>query len=146
MRSMRKRRERQEEIRKIVRRERIRTQRDLVDRLKALGYVCTQATVSRDISEMGLKKLPEGVYVLSEDLHLQRMISDLVIDVVRSGNLVLVKASAGTASGVAAALDQAELPEVLGSIAGDDTILIIASDETNAVMLVDSLDKYRGRP
>jgi transcriptional regulator of arginine metabolism len=141
---MRKRVERQEEMRKIVRRERIRTQRDLVERLQKLGYVCTQATVSRDISEMGLKKLPEGVYVLSEDLHLQRMIADLVINVVRSDNLVLVKASAGTASGVAAALDQAELPEVLGSIAGDDTVLVIAHDVASAEQLVDHLDKFRG--
>jgi transcriptional regulator of arginine metabolism len=143
---MRKRIERQEEIRKIVRRERIRTQRDLVDRLQALGYVCTQATVSRDISEMGLRKLPEGVYVLSEDLHLQRMISDLVLNVVRSENLVLVKASTGTASGVAAALDHAELPEVLGSIAGDDTILVIAKTTDDAEQLVDHLNKFRGHP
>jgi transcriptional regulator of arginine metabolism len=141
---MRKRIARQEEIRKIVRRERIRTQRDLVDRLQQLGYVCTQATVSRDISEMGLRKLPEGVYVLSEDLHLQRMISDLVINIVRSDNLVLVKAQAGTASGVAAALDHAELPEVLGSIAGDDTILVIANNVDDAIQLVDHLDKFRG--
>jgi transcriptional regulator of arginine metabolism len=141
---MRKRVSRQEQIRKIVRRERIRTQRDLVERLQAIGYVCTQATVSRDISEMGLKKLPEGVYVLSEDLHLQRMISDLVLNIVRSDNLVLVKASAGTASGVAAALDHAELPEVLGSIAGDDTVLVIANSVDEAIQLVDHLDKFRG--
>lgn len=143
---MRKRVSRQEEIRKIVRRERIRTQRDLVERLQEIGYVCTQATVSRDISEMGLKKLPEGVYVLSEDLHLQRMISDLVINIARSENLVLVKAQAGTASGVAAALDHAELPEVLGSIAGDDTILVIATSTDDAIQLVDHLDKFRGHP
>lgn len=142
---MRKRISRQEEIRRIVRRERIRTQRDLVDKLQTLGYVCTQATVSRDISEMGLRKLPEGVYVLSEDLHLQRMISDLVINIARSDNLVLVKAQAGTASGVAAALDHAELPEVLGSIAGDDTILVIAKTVGDAEQLVDHLDKFRGR-
>ncbi|HEY3317316.1 MAG TPA: ArgR family transcriptional regulator [Coriobacteriia bacterium] len=143
---MRKRVSRQEEIRKVVRRERIRTQRDLVDRLQAIGYVCTQATISRDISEMGLRKLPEGVYVLSEDLHLQRMISDLVVNIVRSDNLVLVKAQAGTASGVAAALDRAELPEVLGSIAGDDTILVIANNGADAVQLVDHLEKFRGNP
>lgn len=141
---MRKRIARQEEIRRIVRRERIRTQRDLVEKLQALGYICTQATISRDISEMGLRKLPEGVYVLSEDLHLQRMISDLVINIVRSDNLVLVKAQAGTASGVAAALDHAELPEVLGSIAGDDTILVIANNVPDAEQLVDHLDKFRG--
>jgi len=142
---MRKRIERQEVIRRLVRRERIRTQRDLVERLKSFGYICTQATVSRDITEMGLRKLPEGVYVLSEDLHLQRMISDLVTGIVQSEKLVLVKASAGTAAGVAAALDAAELEEVLGSIAGDDTILVICNNEADASILVDNINKYRGK-
>jgi transcriptional regulator of arginine metabolism len=141
---MRKRLERQDVIRRIVRRERVKTQRDLVERLKAFGYVCTQATVSRDITEMGLRKLPEGVYVLAEDLHLQRMISELVTGAILSERLVLVKASPGTAPGVAAALDAAGLEEVLGSIAGDDTVLVIARSEDDAAALVDSIDKYRG--
>jgi transcriptional regulator of arginine metabolism len=145
MTKMRKRIERQDVIRRIVRRERIRTQRDLVDRLKAQGFVCTQATVSRDITEMGLRKLPEGVYVLAEDLHLQRMISELVLSVVQAEKLVLVKASPGTAPGVAAALDGAGLDEVLGSIAGDDTILVITRSDDDAKTIVDNIEKYRGR-
>jgi len=142
---MRKRLERQEALRRIVRRENIRTQRDLVEHLKRAGYVCTQATVSRDITEMGLRKLPEGVYVLAEDLHLQRMVSELVTSVIRSERLVLIKASPGTAQGVAAALDAAGLDEVLGSIAGDDTVLVIAASEDDAAALMRSVDKYRGR-
>lgn len=141
---MRKRRERQEAIRRIVRAERVRTQRALVERLREQGFVCTQATVSRDITEMGLKKLPEGVYVLAEDLHLQRMISDLVLDVQRSGNLVLVKAAAGTAPGVAAAVDAASLEDILGSVAGDDTILVITTTEASGSLLVDTINKFRG--
>lgn len=141
---MRKRRERQEAIRRIVRAERVRTQRALVERLRDQGFVCTQATVSRDITEMGLKKLPEGVYVLAEDLHLQRMISDLVFDVQRSGNLVLIKAAAGTAPGVAAALDAASLEDILGSVAGDDTILVITTTEASGSLLVDTINKFRG--
>jgi transcriptional regulator of arginine metabolism len=142
---MKKRIERQEIIRRIVRRERIRTQRDLVDRLRAQGFVCTQATVSRDITDMGLRKLPEGVYVLAEDLHLQRMISELVTKVVQADTMVIVKASPGTAPGVAAALDGAGLEEVLGSIAGDDTILVITRSNADATSIVDTIDKYRGR-
>ena len=88
--------------------------------------VCTQATVSRDIADMGLRKLPEGIYVLAEDLHLQRMVSELVTGVLRTDNLVMIKAQPGTASGIAAAVDAAELPDVLGSLAGNDTILVIA--------------------
>jgi transcriptional regulator of arginine metabolism len=142
---MRKRLARQDVIRRVVRRERIRTQRDLVDRLRDAGFVCTQATVSRDIAEMGLRKLPEGVYVLAEDLHLQRMISELVTSVVQADKLVLVKASPGTAPGVAAALDGAGLDEVLGSIAGDDTILVITASDADAAAMVSSIEKYRGR-
>ncbi|MEF2858368.1 MAG: ArgR family transcriptional regulator, partial [Collinsella sp.] len=84
------------------------------------------ATVSRDIADMGLRKLPEGIYVLAEDLHLQRMVSELVTGVLRTDNLVMIKAQPGTASGIAAAVDAAELPDVLGSLAGNDTILVIA--------------------
>ena len=142
---MRKRSQRQDAIRTIVRRERIKTQRDLVDRLKAAGYTCTQATVSRDIADMGLRKLPEGVYVLAEDVHLQRMIAELVTEVVQSQQLVLVKTSAGGGQGVAAALDAAQLDEILGSIAGDDTILIVTAGEAEAQEIVVGIEKFRGR-
>ena len=102
-----KRNGRQDAIRDIVRNKDVRTQRVLVDELRAMGFDCTQATVSRDIADMGLRKLPEGIYVLAEDL-------------------VMIKAQPGTASGIAAAVDAAELPDVLGSLAGNDTILVIA--------------------
>lgn len=121
-----KRNGRQDAIRDIVRNKDVRTQRVLVDELRAMGFDCTQATVSRDIADMGLRKLPEGIYVLAEDLHLQRMVSELVKGVLRTDNLVMIKAQPGTASGIAAAVDAAELPDVLGSLAGNDTILVIA--------------------
>ena len=121
-----KRNGRQDAIRDIVRNKDVRTQRVLVDELRAMGFDCTQATVSRDIADMGLRKLPEGIYVLAEDLHLQRMVSELVTGVLRTDNLVMIKAQPGTASGIAAAVDAAELPAVLGSLAGNDTILVIA--------------------
>ena len=121
-----KRNGRQDAIRDIVRNKDVRTQRVLVDELRAMGFDCTQATVSRDIADMGLRKLPEGIYVLAEDLHLQRMVSELVTGVLRTDNLVMIKAQPGTASGIAAAVDAAELPDVLGSLASNDTILVIA--------------------
>ncbi|MFR2030614.1 MAG: arginine repressor [Collinsella sp.] len=121
-----KRNGRQDAIRDIVRNKDVRTQRVLVDELRAMGFDCTQATVSRDIADMGLRTLPEGIYVLAEDLHLQRMVSELVTGVLRTDNLVMIKAQPGTASGIAAAVDAAELPDVLGSLAGNDTILVIA--------------------
>lgn len=136
-----KRNGRQDAIREIVRNQNVRTQRVLVEELKKQGYDCTQATVSRDIADMGLRKLPEGVYVLAEDLHLQRMVSELVIEVVHAGNLVIVKAQPGTASGIAAAIDAAELPEVLGSLAGNDTILVITRTDEDGAHLEQIISK-----
>ena len=117
---------RHQKILKIIAEKDVKTQESLTDELKACGFLVTQATVSRDIADMGLRKLPEGIYVLAEDLHLQRMVSELVTGVLRTDNLVMIKAQPGTASGIAAAVDAAELPDVLGSLAGNDTILVIA--------------------
>ena len=103
---MKRRNGRQEAIRWIVRNKSIRTQKDLVEELKARGYTCTQATASRDIADMGLRKLPEGIYVLAEDLHLQRMVSEFVTDVESVNNLVVIKTQPGTAPGVAAAVQK----------------------------------------
>ena len=139
---MRKRAARQEVIRRIVRREHVRTQRDLVDHLRTLGFPCTQATVSRDITELGLKKLHEGYYVLSEDLHLQRMVGDLVASVVATDRFVIVKASSGTGQGVAAALDAADREELLGTIAGDDTIFAIAGSAAEAKVVAEYLERF----
>lgn len=138
-----KRNGRQDAIRDIVRNKDVRTQRMLVDELKACGFDCTQATVSRDIADMGLRKLPEGVYVLAEDLHLQRMVSEFVTGVQRTDNLVLVKAQPGTASGIAAAVDAAELPDVLGSLAGNDTILVIAQTAEDGEKFESLITKLR---
>jgi transcriptional regulator of arginine metabolism len=142
---VRKRASRQEAIRRIVRREHVRTQRDLVEHLKRIGFQCTQATVSRDISELGLRKLHEGYYVLSEDLHLQRMVGDLVISVVATDRFVIVKASTGTGQGVAAALDAADRDELLGTIAGDDTIFAIARSDADARVVADYLERFMSR-
>ena len=141
-----KRNGRQDAIREIVRTADVRTQRMLVDELKACGFDCTQATVSRDIADMGLHKLPEGMYVLAEVLQLQRMVSELVIGVQRTENLVIIKAQPGTALGIAAAIDAAELPDVLGSLAGNDTILVItrtASDGEQFELMIGKLRSVR---
>lgn len=140
---VKRRNNRQDAIRQIVRDKAIKTQRGLVEELEAAGFSCTQATISRDIADMGLRKLPEGVYVLAEDLHLQRMVSELVVGVVRAGNIVVVRSQAGAAQGVAAAIDAAGLPDVAGSIAGDDTIMVICITEEEAVSLEQLIGKLR---
>lgn len=100
--------------------------------LREKGFTCTQATVSRDIADMGLRKLPEGVYVLAEDLHLQRMITEFVMSAEAVNNQVVIKTQPGTAPGVAAAIDAAELKDVMGSIAGNDTVLAISRSNESA--------------
>ena len=140
---MKRRNNRQDAIREIVRGKSIKTQRALVEELEALGYTCTQATISRDIADMGLRKLPEGVYVLAEDLHLQRMVSELVTGVIRANNIVVIRSQAGTAQGVAAAIDDAQLPDVAGSIAGDDTIMVVCLTDEEAVSLESLVNKLR---
>ena len=141
---MNKRSQRQELIRSIIRTKRVKTQKDLVDALNADVHKCTQATISRDISELGLRKLPEGVYVLPEDLHLQRMMHDLVLDLNYVNNMVIIKAQSGTAPGVAAALDDADLDGILGSVSGDDTIMVIAASNETAEKLHYKLETFRG--
>lgn len=140
-RRVKRRNKRQDAIRRIVREKSIRTQRGLVEELQELGFACTQATVSRDIADMGLRKLPEGVYVLAEDLHLQRMLSEFVVSVLRAENLVVVKCQPGTASGVAAAVDDADLAHALGSVAGNDTVLVVGDSADNARVLQDLIQK-----
>ena len=119
-------------IRSIVRESSIRTQRELVDELHARGFDCTQETVSRDVSYLNLRKLPGGSYVLAEDLHLQRMLSEFAVSVKRSESLVVVRTQPGCASGVAGAIDDAELEHVLGSVSGDDTVLVVADSVATA--------------
>ena len=87
---MRKRQQRHDIIRDIIREHNVKTQRDLANQLQAAGYECTQATISRDIMDMGLVKSREGYYVLPEEMRLQRMVSELVEEVHVAGNMVVV--------------------------------------------------------
>lgn len=135
--------ERQDLIREIVRNQQIRTQRELVEALAQRGLECTQATVSRDVAEIGLQKRSDGFYILSEDVHMRRMVGDLVQSVEVANNIVVVKALQGTAQGVAAALDAASIPMVLGTVAGDDTILIVAKDEPGARQFQQTLERLK---
>lgn len=142
---MRKRQQRHDIIRDIIREHDVKTQRDLADRLQAAGYDCTQATVSRDIMDMGLVKSREGCYVLPEEMRLQRMVSELVEDVHAAGNMIVVKTFSGGAAGVSAALDKASLRGALGTVAGDNTIMIAAETPEAAVEVEHAIDRLRRR-
>ena len=123
------RKELQDAIRDLVRHNHIRTQSDLVAQLRDRGFDVTQATISRDITDLGLEKDVRGVYMLPEDYRLRSIAASAVRETRRAQNQVLLLCDPGTASSVAAALDASQTQGVLGSIAGDDTILVICADD-----------------
>lgn len=128
-------RQRQLEILKVVRSRNVHTQEQLAAALQAVGIETTQVTLSRDIRELGLVKTVQGYRELSAapvapDVH--EVASEFLLEVRLARNLVVLKTTVGSASPLAAALDQANWTEVLGTLAGDDTVLVITADETAA--------------
>jgi len=131
---------RQQQIRDLIAARPIRTQHELAAALRERGYRATQATISRDVSEMGLiKQTGEGArgYAIpprveqpetTGEERLVMILRDLPVDIRVAGLLLVVKAVPGSAHAVAAALDRAGWPEVAGSIAGDDTVFIACVD------------------
>jgi transcriptional regulator of arginine metabolism len=129
--------ERQLEIRKIILKGNVRSQDELLNELKLRGYLLTQATLSRDLKILQVGKVPHPVkgYVYSvpesgknESLSEQsrvNFLSDGFKDIQFSGNLAILRTMPGYASSIAAVIDRANPWEILGTVAGDDTILII---------------------
>lgn len=131
---------RQSKILEIISANAIDTQEELVLRLKAEGYSVTQATISRDIKELGLTKVlsEDGKYrYVQVDGKEQKisgkivnMFRESVISVLSAGNLIVIKTFAGSANAAAILIDKLAMDEILGCIAGDDTLLVIVSDES----------------
>ncbi|MFN7932069.1 MAG: ArgR family transcriptional regulator [Bryobacteraceae bacterium] len=126
---------RQQEILKLVRSRSIHTQEQLAEALGRAGIEATQVTLSRDIRELGLVKTAQGYQELSSakpapDVH--EMANEFLLDVRIAQNLVVLKTTPGSASPIAVALDQANWSEVVGTIAGDDTVLVITPDGASA--------------
>ena len=142
---MGKRQHRHETVRSIVREHEVRTQRELVELLAEQGFDCTQATVSRDVMELGIVKAPDGHYVLPEEMRLTRMVSELVESVKAAGNLVVIRTFAGGAPSVCASLDKAGIDGVLGTVAGDDTIFLATLTPEVAERIEGSIDRLRRR-
>ena len=138
---------RQEKILQIITENTVETQEQLIEKLTEAGFNVTQATVSRDVRELKLTKIScgFGVYkyvVSSRDSHSHsakflNMLKEMVTAVDHAGNLVVVKTYPGMAQAAAAALDSMEYPEIIGSIAGDDTVLLVirSAEATRAFSL-----------
>ena len=131
---------RQQDIQRLIGDYVIRNQTELTEKLAGLGYDVTQATVSRDIKELKIIKIadengmlkyrcPKASIDISGDMAL---LSSFVKKVSLSVNLIVLKTLIGMAQGVASAVDELEKPEILGTIAGDDTIMIVCSNEDAA--------------
>lgn len=147
-------RARQRAIRQLVRERPVSSQRELVDALNAQGFEVTQATVSRDITELGLHKAARAdghVYVVPDepapgtpptpaasDERLRRILADIPIRIGRSGLSLVLVGTPGTASVVAQAIDESTLTEQEGTLAGDNTLLVLFADE-------DRLRRWRQR-
>ncbi|PYE51722.1 transcriptional regulator ArgR [Paenibacillus barcinonensis] len=139
-------------IREIISQNEIETQDDLVEALRQSGFQVTQATVSRDIKELLLIKIPmdDGRYKYSLPTDqrynpiqkLKRALVDNFLHIDHTNNLVVMKCLPGTANSIAALLDNIEWTEVMGTICGDDTILIICRTEDNSVTVIERIMGY----
>ncbi|MEY4480039.1 MAG: transcriptional regulator ArgR [Bacillota bacterium] len=136
-------------IREIIGNSAIETQDDLVDALRAAGYVVTQATVSRDIKEMHLIKVPmdNGRYKYSlpsdqkfNPIHkLRRALNDNFLSIDYAENLIVLKALPGTANAIGVLIDNLEWPEIMGTISGDDTLLLICRSKEQSALVTEQI-------
>lgn len=149
---------RQQHLFDIIRRSQVRSQIELVEKLAEDGIAVTQATLSRDLVELGAVKVrtPDGsVYAVPGeggdrsfqqglgaemlDAKLQRLLEELLVSAVASGNFVVLRTPPGAAQYLASSIDHSAIPAVMGTIAGDDTVLVIAVDAQGGSRLAESL-------
>lgn len=126
---------RQGQILRLIRGKGIHTQEELARELGAVGIQTTQVTLSRDIRDLGLVKTTEGYRPLSTEESgpkLADVVDEYMQDIRVAQNLVVVRTSPGNANSLAIAIDKEELDEVVGTVAGDDTILVITPDSETA--------------
>jgi transcriptional regulator of arginine metabolism len=129
------------------------TQEELADKLKAGGFDITQATVSRDIKELKLLKIPSkdkaGQYKYSQassgddkvSAKFYNILKETVTDIKPAKNLLVVKTYSGMAQAAGAAIDAIDFPEALGTIAGDDTMLLVFAEDATAEAVARRLEK-----
>jgi transcriptional regulator of arginine metabolism len=148
--------QRQHRISGLLERNAVTSQGQLVQLLTSDGVMATQATVSRDLEELGAIKVRaaggESVYAIPDlpkeqrtpEDHLRRVLGDWVVDVDHSHNLVVLRTPPGSAHVVASAIDRAGLPAVLGTVAGDDTILVVVAERSSGTKVARELSKLAG--
>jgi len=129
-------------ILKIIQEQDIASQGELTNALAEEGFVAAQSTVSRDIRELGLtmERYQKGVkYVASAKRTLDRLLRESLVSVACAGHMLVLRTRSGMAMAVALAMDEMEFKEILGSVAGDDTVLCVARSEAEAQELAQNL-------
>ena len=143
---------RHSKIKDIIENRKIETQDDLAEALKQEGIVVTQATVSRDIKELMLVKVPDAVghyhYAFPKEHstmltpgRMERTFQDSIVGMRASENLVVIRSLPGTAQSVAYAVDYMKWPEVLGTVAGDDTIFVAVENKADTKKFIERFNK-----
>ncbi|AEJ62309.1 arginine repressor, ArgR [Spirochaeta thermophila DSM 6578] len=151
---MKGREERLKLIRQIIRSSRVRSQEELLERLAAYGHRITQATLSRDLKLLKVGKVAEGengyYYILPGENETEGEVgNNFVQDFIRgfrslefSGNLAVIRTLPGHANSVAFALDTFQIPSLLGTVAGDDTIIAVLKEGTSREAFLETLSRY----
>jgi len=155
---------RQEQILKLVRSQPIHTQEELAEKLRRLGIRTTQVTLSRDIRELGLAKTADGYKELTAPVqitegalapapatsraperHLRRVAGEFLRDVRQAKNILVLRTDPGNAQPLALALDHENWPEIVGTLAGDDTIMAVCPSDKSAAIARSKLLSLIGR-
>jgi transcriptional regulator of arginine metabolism len=140
---------RQGQILRIVQDKQIHTQDELARELAGLGIQATQVTLSRDIRELGLVKTKDGYTRLQnqpERAQLESAVVDYLLDIRTAQNVIVLKTAAAHANSLAIALDRSDWPEIVGTIAGDDTVMVVSGDAGSAQRFKEKLLEILQQP
>lgn len=140
----------------LIRGEALASQEEVTERLKALGHRVTQATVSRDLERIGAVKVKRGgilSYALPEQIggadwgtgRLERLLNEFVVSIEAAGPLLVLKTPPGSAHMVASAIDHAQLPEIAGTVSGDDTMFVALRDGVTVQAVLTRFERMMGR-
>jgi transcriptional regulator of arginine metabolism len=148
--------QRQHRVARILQERPVNSQDQLVELLAAEGVVASQVTVSRDLEELGAVKVRmaggDTVYAIPElpkdrvapESHLKRVLGEWLVEVAHSANLVVLRTPPGSAHVVGSALDRAGLADILGTVAGDDTVLVVTTERTGGEVVARRLSELGG--
>ncbi len=147
--------QRQHRIAKLLEEQGVGSQLQLVDLLASEGIIATQATVSRDLEDLGAVKVrTKGglVYAIPElaqervapDDHLRRVMGEFVVEIASSGNIVVLRTPPGSAHVVGSALDRSGLQDVIGNVSGDDTVMVICAESAPSSLIAGRLSELAG--